>query len=116
MDFWARLKDQIKEKNTTQEWVAGKIGVPFGTFRNWLVRKSYPDIKQGIEIAGLLETSAEYLVSGKGPEILSDEEQKLVCDYRKLDKADQKNIILAIEAWLRSKHRSGGHRPMGKNR
>jgi transcriptional regulator with XRE-family HTH domain len=101
MDFWTRLKTEIKEKNTTQEWIASKIGVPFGTFRKWLTRKSYPDIKQGIEIAGLLETSAEYLVTGSSPDILSDEERKLLRDYRKLDKADQENITLAIEAWLR---------------
>jgi transcriptional regulator with XRE-family HTH domain len=100
MDFWTRLKKLIKEKNTTQEWIAGKIGVPFGTFRKWLTRKTYPDVKEGVEIAELLDTSAEYLVSGSGPEILSDEEEKLVRDYRKLDKSDKENIILAINAWL----------------
>jgi transcriptional regulator with XRE-family HTH domain len=101
MDFWARLKAVIKRKNTTQEWIALKIGVPFGTFRNWLARKTYPDLKEGVEIAGLLETSAEYLATGSGPEILSDEERKLLRDYRKLDKSDQENITLAMGAWLR---------------
>jgi transcriptional regulator with XRE-family HTH domain len=100
MDFWTRLKDQIKKKNTTQEWIAGKIGVPFGTFRSWLRRKSYPDIKQGLEIAELLDTTVEYLVTGKGQDILSDDERKLLRDYRKLDKSDQENITLAIGAWL----------------
>jgi transcriptional regulator with XRE-family HTH domain len=100
MDFWTRLKEQIKEKNTTQEWIAAKIGVPFGTFRNWLARKTYPDLREGLEIAALLDTSAEYLVTGGGPEVLSEEERKLVRDYRKLGRADQENIILAIGAWL----------------
>jgi transcriptional regulator with XRE-family HTH domain len=108
MDFWTRLKTEIKEKNTTQEWLAGKIGVPFGTFRKWLTRKTYPDLKQGLEIAELLNTSAEYLITGSGPDILSDEERKLVGDYRKLDKADQENITLAIGAWLASNHRFAG--------
>jgi transcriptional regulator with XRE-family HTH domain len=101
MDFWTRLKAQIKKKNTTQEWIATKIGVPFGTFRKWLTRKTYPDLREGLEIAALLDTSAEYLVTGRGPEILSGEELKLVQDYRKLDRADQENIALAIGAWLR---------------
>jgi transcriptional regulator with XRE-family HTH domain len=108
MDFWERLKTEIKEKNTTQEWIALKIGVPFGTFRKWLTRKTYPDIKEGVEIAGLLDISAEYLVTGCDREILSDEEQKLVRDYRKLDKADQENITLAMGAWLRKGHGSAG--------
>jgi hypothetical protein len=101
MDFWTRLKERIREKNTTQEWIAGKIGVPFGTFRKWLVRKTYPDLKEGLEIAALLDTSAEYLVTGSGPDILSGEEQKLIRDYRNLASADQENITLAIDAWLR---------------
>jgi DNA-binding XRE family transcriptional regulator len=101
MDFWTRLREQIKKKNTTQEWIAAKIGVPFGTFRNWLVRKTYPDLKEGLEIAALLDTSAEYLVTGSGPDILSDEERRLIQSYRKLAKADQENIALAIGAWLR---------------
>jgi transcriptional regulator with XRE-family HTH domain len=108
MDFWSRLKDQIKRKNTTQEWIALKIGVPFGTFRNWLIRKTYPDLKQGLEIAELLNISAEYLVTGSDREILSEEERNLVRDYRKLDKADQENITLAIGAWLASNHRFAG--------
>jgi DNA-binding XRE family transcriptional regulator len=107
MDFWARLKDRIREKNTTQEWIAGKIGIPFGTFRNWLVRKTYPDLKEGLEIAALLDTSAEYLVTGSGPEILSGEERKLIRDYRKLGRADQENIALAIGAWLSKTTASG---------
>jgi len=53
MDFWMRLKSEIKAKNTTQEWIAGQIGVPFGTFRKWMTRKTYPNVKEGTEIAKL---------------------------------------------------------------
>jgi len=96
-----RLKDEIKTQNTTQEWIAGKIGVPLSTFRKWMTRKTYPNLKQGAEIAKLLETSAEYLVTGTFQEGLSDEEQRLVNAYRKLKREDRENIILAIEAWLK---------------
>ena len=95
-----RLKTEIKAKNTTQEWVAGKIGVPFGTFRKWMSRRTYPTIKEGIEIAKLLDTSAEYLVTGKNSEGLNEEEYKLIRSYRKLSKADKENTILAVNAWL----------------
>ena len=100
MDFWIRLKNEIKTKNTTQEWLSGKIGVPFGTFRKWMTRKTYPDIKEGVEIAKLLETSAEYLVTGLEMENLSDAERKLLNAYRKLSSADRENAILAMNAWV----------------
>jgi len=105
MDFWTRLKEEIKAKNTTQEWIANKIGVPFGTFRKWLNRKTYPNLKEGQEIAKLLETSVEYLLTGAkvkakvGIEDLSDTEQRLMKAYRKLSAADKENVILAVNAW-----------------
>jgi transcriptional regulator with XRE-family HTH domain len=100
MDFWMRLKNEIKAKNTTQEWIAGKIGVPLSTFRKWMTRRTYPTVKEGIEIAKLLETSAEYLVTGSGPDGLSDQERNLIRAYRKLNMEDQENTRLAVNAWL----------------
>jgi len=98
-----RLKNEIKAKNTTQEWISGKIGVPLSTFRKWMTRKTYPNIKEGVEIAKLLETSAEYLVTGIEPEGLNDTERKLVTVYRKLNSADQENVLLAANAWAGKK-------------
>jgi len=95
-----RLKNEIKSKNTTQEWIAGKIGVPFGTFRKWMTRKTYPNIKEGIEIAKLLETSADYLVTGIEVECLNEAERDLINSYRKLNSQDKENIVLAVNAWL----------------
>ena len=98
-----RLKKEIKAKNTTQEWIAGKIGVPFGTLRKWMTRKTYPDIKEGVEIAKLLDTSAEYLVTGITIENLTDVERKLIGIFRKLKSADKENVMLAINAWAGKK-------------
>ena len=95
-----RLKNEIKVKNTTQEWIAGKIGVPLSTFRKWMTRKTYPNLKEGVEIAKLLETSAEYLVTGTEREGLSNTERNLVSVYRKLSSADQENVMLAVNAWV----------------
>ena len=96
-----RLKDKIKAQNTTQEWIAGKIDVPFGTFKKWMTRKTYPNIKQGVEIAKLLETTAEYLVTGVKIENLNDAERKLIASYRKLSPANRENAMLAINAWAK---------------
>jgi len=100
MDFWIRLKNEIKAKNTTQEWIAGKIDVPLSTFRKWMTRKTYPNIKEGTEIAGLLGVSAEYLVTGTEPQGLDTSERKLINAYRKLSLADKDNVLLAVNAWV----------------
>jgi transcriptional regulator with XRE-family HTH domain len=103
MDFWMRLKNEIKAKNTTQEWIAGKIGVPLSTFRKWMTRKTYPNIKEGTEIAKLLGVTAEYLVTGTEPEGLDSSERKLVNAYRRLNSADKENTLLAVNAWAAKK-------------
>ena len=99
MDFWMRLKNEIRVKNTTQEWIANQINVPFGTFRKWMTRKTYPNLKEGIEIAKLLGVSAEYLLTGSEPAGLETDERKLINLYRKLSLADKENALLAINAW-----------------
>jgi hypothetical protein len=68
-----------------------------------MTRKTYPDIKEGVEIAKLLEISAEYLVTGTEMKNLSDTEQKLISAYRKLSSADRENVMLAINAWAGKK-------------
>ncbi|MCL1836664.1 MAG: helix-turn-helix domain-containing protein [Treponema sp.] len=103
MDFWMRLKNEIKAKNTTQEWISGKIGVPFGTFKKWMTRKTYPNLKQGVEIAKLLETTAEYLVTGVKIENMNDAERKLIATFRKLSPANRENAMLAMNAWAGKK-------------
>jgi len=60
MGFWMRLKNELKAKNTTQEWISGKIGVPFGTFKKRMTRKTYPNINV------LLAVNAW---AGKGPRL-----------------------------------------------
>ena len=99
MDFWTRLKNEIKVKNTTQEWIASKIGVPLSTFRKWMTRKTYPNLKEGTEIAKLLGVSAEYLITGTEPEGLDNAERKLVNAYRKLNSSNKENALLAMNAW-----------------
>ena len=101
-----RLKHEIKAKKTTQEWIAGKVGVPFGTFRKWLTRKTYPNVKIGQEIAKLLETSVEYLVTGTEPEGLDCTERELMNTYRKLSPADKENVMMAVNAWAGKKRHS----------
>jgi len=64
-----------------------------------MTKKTYPNIKQGVEIAKLLDTSAEYLVTGIETETINDIERKLVSAYRKLSSGDRENALLAVNAW-----------------
>jgi len=67
MDFFDRVKIEIKRQNTTQDWVAGKCGISFSTFRGWISKKRLPNVDQAVAIAKALGVTVEYLVTGENP-------------------------------------------------
>ncbi|GAB6390985.1 MAG: helix-turn-helix transcriptional regulator [Treponematales bacterium] len=62
--FWDNVKEEIKRQNTTQDWVAKKAGISFNTFQGWISKGIYPRLNEGVRIAGTLNTTIEFLVSG----------------------------------------------------
>ena len=93
MDFWLRVKEKIRQENTTQEWVANECGINVSTFRGWITKKVMPDVESALAIAVALNTNIEYLVLGysitKG---ISDDEGELLRLYRGL--GDLKSVAL----------------------
>jgi transcriptional regulator with XRE-family HTH domain len=101
MNFWERLKDRIKDRNLTQEGVARKLKIPIGTFKNWMLRQTYPDAKEAALLAELLDTTVEHLVNGTDRSGCSEDEIRIIDGYRKLSKYDQEHLAAIIEAWIR---------------
>ncbi len=65
MDFWKRVKEEIKRQNTTQDWVASKIPVRQDTFSRWIQRNTMPNVDQAGKIASALGVTIEYLLTGE---------------------------------------------------
>ena len=65
IQFWKRTKALIKANKTSQEKIAVKIGVPYGTFRNWIYNNRIPDVDSACGMAAALGVTVEYLVYGK---------------------------------------------------
>ena len=65
MDYWKRINAEIKRQKVTQDWVANNAGINFGTFRGWITRKRLPRVNEAVAIALTLNTTVEYLATGK---------------------------------------------------
>jgi len=65
MDFWQRVKTQIKSQDTSQAWVANKIPIGPEKFSRWISSNVMPKADQAQIIAQALNTTVEYLVTGK---------------------------------------------------
>jgi transcriptional regulator with XRE-family HTH domain len=66
--FWDNVEPLREAKNLTQKELSNIIKVPFRTFQGWLSKGILPDVEQAAKIAVALNTTVEYLVTGKEPE------------------------------------------------
>jgi repressor LexA len=96
-DFWINVKKLIGENNTYQNWVANKCEVKPRTFENWIYRNILPNVVEGQKIAEALETTVEYLVTGKTPSDLSEDAMVIIKEVKKLNKEGKKAALGAIQ-------------------
>ena len=65
LDFWLRVKDKLDFQDATQKDLAEKIGESYNTLQSWINRDRLPNAEQSVKIASALNTSVEFLVTGK---------------------------------------------------
>lgn len=65
LDFWVRVKDKLDYHYWTQRELAEKIDEPYNTLQSWINRDRLPNAVQAVKIADVLNTSVEFLVTGK---------------------------------------------------
>lgn len=67
LNFWARVSDLMAEKKMTQSDLAKIIGISVPVIRNQIYRGILPRVDTAVLIAQTLDSTAEYLVTGKKP-------------------------------------------------
>lgn len=65
LDFWLRVKDKLDYQDITQRDLAEKINESYNTLQSWINRNRLPNAEQAVKIADVLNTSVEFLVTGK---------------------------------------------------
>jgi len=66
--------------------------VPSGTLSNWKNKGQEPGVFTLYKAAVFLGVSVDWLLTGKDPDGLSQEEQNLLADFRLLDARDQEDV------------------------
>ena len=65
LQFWQKVKEELEYNLITQKELAEKIGISYNTLQSWITKDRLPDAEQALKIAKQLNTSIEYLVTGK---------------------------------------------------
>lgn len=64
-EFWNGVKPLIKKNGLTQAKLAEICNIPFGTLQGWIAKSVLPDVLSAQKIASALNTTVEYLITGK---------------------------------------------------
>ena len=75
--FWKRVNELIKQNGLKQESVCNACDINYQTFRGWIVRSAFPYAFQAFRIAQYLNTSVEFLITGKENNHLAEENKRL---------------------------------------
>jgi transcriptional regulator with XRE-family HTH domain len=63
--FWRRVDELMRRSNLSLGEFSERSGIPYNTLVTQRTRKSIPKIEQLVDMAHTLETSVDYLVTGK---------------------------------------------------
>ena len=65
LQFWQNVKEELDYNLITQKDLAAAVGISYNTLQSWINRDRLPNAEQAVKIADALNTSVEFLVTGK---------------------------------------------------
>ena len=77
ISFWQNVKDELEYQNLTQKDLAKAISESYNTLQTWIKNDRYPDAWQAVNIAKILRTSVEFLVTGKDEKITANNDRAI---------------------------------------
>jgi transcriptional regulator with XRE-family HTH domain len=101
--FGKRLKELRKQKRWIQKELAAMAHIGFSQFNKYECGLHIPPVEKLIELARLLDTSVDYLLSGQVPQNRSLHNTRLIKRFRELeqlDAEDQEAVIKIIDAMI----------------
>jgi len=92
-DIWEKLSNLAKTQKKPLKMASKVTGVSEGAISGW--KKSFPTVDNLAYLAEYYGVSLDYLVVGKEPNGLSQEERELIAKYKGLS-ADNKRIVRTL--------------------
>jgi transcriptional regulator with XRE-family HTH domain len=113
--FGKRLKQLRKQKRWTQKELAAMVNIGFSQFNKYECGLHIPPAEKLIELARLLDTSVDYLLSGDNAEDSSLHNTRLIKRFRELeqlDTDDQETVIKVLDAMIMKNKIKGAMSPL----
>ncbi|MCI6663333.1 MAG: helix-turn-helix transcriptional regulator [Treponema sp.] len=63
LDFWLNVKERLDDNDISQKELAAAINESYNTLQSWITKDRLLNAEQAVNIARILKTSVEYLVT-----------------------------------------------------
>ncbi len=103
-----RIDKLLKERNQNRNVLAPAVGIRPQTISGWSTRGTIPAADTALNIANYFGVSVEWLLTGREREGLTEEERRLLDEWRQLDERDREDVLGIVEMKL---ERSTGSSP-----
>ena len=101
MSFWQNVESELLYKNISRKELAEKASFAVSGISLGLAHNSIPNADVAVRIAQVLETSVEYLITGKESHVLPKENAEIIhhitTDLQKLDKYDLSSVSILVK-------------------
>ena len=81
--FWTNVKDELEYNLLTQKDLAESINISYNTLQSWITKDRLPDAENAVKIAEKLNTTVEYLVTGKNSPPAKEQSRKIISALKK---------------------------------
>ena len=107
MGIVERIKEKCNEKGLNIATLEKELSIGNGNIRRW--NTNTPSAKRILEVANMLETSVDWLLTGKDNENLSEEEAELLEKWRRTNDKGRESIMSVADAMALTQPR---HEPL----
>lgn len=99
-----RIKEKLTEHGYKQKELIEKTGISKAAISNYMNGNRVPDTESVLKISNILETSVEWLLTGRTTnENLTPEEKNIINAYRNSDSRTKEIIKLSLEPYNQSR-------------
>ena len=63
LDFWLNVKERLDDNDISQKELVAAINESYNTLQSWITKDRLLNAEQAVNIARILKTSVEYLVT-----------------------------------------------------
>ena len=82
LKFWVNVKDELEYNMMTQKQLAAAVKISYNTLQSWINKDRLPNAEHAVMIAKTLNTSVEYLITGKHSQNSFPQNRHIITDLK----------------------------------